>query len=171
MPVPTLMSPRRRHPWLLYVAPVLLIGAVLWGFKVADATRKTFNQDSAWPVVTATIIESRVVDRGGIERYCPFVRYAYDRAGTVYHASRIARDEESLCSRDKDTADRVVQTYPVDRRVQVHYDPIEPGRSVLELREPTWLQAFPQSAAIMIFVLFVLVVRQIVLSKSKRLSA
>jgi len=155
---------------LLYVAPVLLIGAVLWGFKVADATRKTFNQDSAWPVVTATIIESRVVDRGGLERYCPFVRYGYDLGGTVYHASRIVLlpADPSLCSRSQESAAHLVQTYPVDHAVPVHYDPLEPGRSVLEIREISWLQAFPPTAYLIIFVLLVVSVRQIVLVLVKR---
>jgi hypothetical protein len=147
---------------LLLAALVLLLGAVLWGLKVARATRTTFNESAGWPVVTGTIIESRIVDRGGLERYCPFVRYAYDLGGSVFHASRIALlpGDPSLCSRAREAAAHVVQTYPVERQVAVHYDPVEPGRSVLEVRELPWLQAFPQTALILIFVLTVVVLRQ-----------
>jgi len=149
---------------------VLLIGIFFWGLKVAEATRATFTASADWPVVTGTIIESRVVDRGGVERYCPFVRYAYEVGGTVFHASRIALlpGDSSLCSRTQQSTIQLVANYPVDRRVPVHYDPIEPGRSVLEVRKPTWLQAFPQSAYIGIFALVVAAIRQLVRVSSKR---
>jgi len=152
-----------RTQWLLIAALTLLFGSVFWGLRVAQATRTTFSQAAAWPVVTGTIIESRIVDRGGPERYCPFVRYAYDLGGTVFHASRIAQlpGDPSLCSRAQETAAHLVQAYPVERRVPVHYDPAEPSRSVLEVRELRWLQAFPQTALIVIVVLIVVVLRQV----------
>jgi len=159
--------------WLLFAAMGLLIAAVRWGFKVAAATRTTFGATAAWPVVTGRIIESRIIDRGGGARYCPFIRYAYDLDGTVFHASRIAllSGDPSMCSRDQESAARLVRTYPVDGRVPVHYDPVEPGRSALEVHQPTWLQAIPQSAYITIFVLLVVVLRQAVLMWFKRLRA
>jgi hypothetical protein len=143
-------------------ALVLLLGSVAWGLRVAQATRNTFNESAGWPVVTGTIIESRIVDRGGVERYCPFVRYAYDLGGSVFHATRIALSpgDSLLCSRAPEAAAHLVQSYPVERRVSVHYDPVEPGRSVLKIREIPWLQAFPQTALIVIFVLTVVVLRQ-----------
>jgi hypothetical protein len=149
---------------------VLLMGSILWGLRTARATRATLNESAAWPVVTGVIIESRVADRGGVERYCPFVRYAYDLGGTVFHASRIALlpGDSSTCSRTEEAAAHLVATYPVDRRVPVHYDPVEPARSVLEVREPNWLQAFPQSGLIAILVLVVVGIRQLVLVWSKR---
>jgi len=155
-------SQRPRTQWLLFAALALLIGSAFWGLRVAQATRKTFNESATWPVVTGTIIESRIVDRGGLERYCPFVRYAYDLGGSVFHASRIALlpGDPSLCSRTEEAAAHLVQSYPVERRVSVHYDPVEPGRSVLEIREIPWLQAFPQTALIVIFVLTVVALRQ-----------
>jgi hypothetical protein len=160
----------RTQGWLLFAALILLIGTIVWGLKVAAATLTKCSETAAWPVVTGTIIESRVVDRGGVDRYCPLVRYAYDLGASVFHASRIALlpGDPSTCSRTEEAAAHLVATYPVDRRVPVHYDPIEPGRSVLEVRAPTLLQAFPQSGYIALFVLVVVGIRQLVLVWSKR---
>lgn len=170
MPLPELRIFSRKQRWLLFLTLGLLICAILWGVKVAEATRARLGESAAWPIVTGKIIESRVVDRGGLERYCPFVRYGYDLGGTVYHASRIVLlpADPSLCSRSQESAAHLVQTYPVDHAVPVHYDPLEPGRSVLEIREISWLQAFPPTAYLVIFVLLVVSVRQIVLVLVKR---
>jgi len=160
----------RKQRWILVATLGLLVCAILWGLKVAAATRTKFSESAAWPVVTGTVIESRVVDRGGLERYCAFVRYGYDLGGTVYHASRIALvpGDPSFCSRSQESAARLVQTYPADHPVPVHYDPLEPARSVLEVRELSWVRAFPQTAYILIFALLVVSLRQGVLVVLKR---
>ncbi len=105
---------------------ILGIAWIFWG-----------KASTSWPTTEGIILESRVIEsttvsttrRGHITSsitYTPHVVYRYRVAGKSYKSDRIcfgALDESTWS---------IVNRYPVGKKVKVHYNPKDPGDSVLE---------------------------------------
>ena len=75
-----------------------------------------------WPTVDGTVVTSRLVSRRG---WHADVRYEYSVAGILHRNNSVSLDVFS-------TARGEVARYEVGRHVAVHYDPADPGSSILE---------------------------------------
>jgi hypothetical protein len=133
--------------WLL---PSILILAALGAgaFGVHDLV--TATESVSWPTTQGTVMISKVVitrSTGGAGRvgmpgsrvggegssktshvYTPEVVYEYTVGDRSYRNDRVAIAHVG----DEEEANAIVARYPVDARVTVHYDPDDPGTSVLE---------------------------------------
>ncbi len=97
-----------------------------WQFRESIASK-------TWPVVSGTVIESRVRDHHNSDDstvYRAVVRYEYMIEGTRYTGNQVSLSDINHMNSKK--AEAVVSRYPVGQTVAVHYDPVSPGRAVLE---------------------------------------
>lgn len=112
---------------------VLLLGGV--GFLVVNLLNiRKAHVSAKWPSVTGEIIHSslRVEDRGEDgTRYSVDIRYQYDVLGQPYQSNRVAFGLGKSVG-NRRTARDLVDRYQVGSPVSVHYDPDNPGASVLE---------------------------------------
>lgn len=115
---------------LVFVS-MMLVAMVQWK-KVAEARR--------WPVSRGRVLESRVTDSSdsdGGTTYRAEVTYEYAVGGQMYRNDLLAFGSRSLSeggSWGEKKAHRIAQKYFVGKDVGVHYDPTQPGNSVLEVR-------------------------------------
>lgn len=115
----------------------LLIGALLalLGFGVLTFTAQPTLRSFAtrrWPLVEATILESRVVrERNDGIWYEARLSYAYEVNGKRYVGS-LLRGTPSVIWGLPWFARRVIARYPAGRRVYVAYSPSDPACAVLE---------------------------------------
>ncbi len=113
------------------VAIFLLVGGGLswWGWNILQDARAS----ASWPTVDGRVTRSEVTestDADGGDSYSPEVTYEYQVNNRSYENSTIKFGENSYSSRRR--AEEIAATYPVGQRVNVSYDPNEPGQSVLE---------------------------------------
>lgn len=85
-----------------------------------------------WPTIEATVVFSDVVERTGkTHDWCVRVAYRYavgaDRQGGV---RRLA------CSASRDSAEAKLAQWQPGQRIEAHYDPAHPERSVVEHESP-----------------------------------
>jgi hypothetical protein len=103
---------------------------------------RIMRQAAGWPVTPGRIIASGVEsyidwhrdnsDRGPPRRYYkPSVVYRYEVNGHEYKGDRIATGLK-ISATIPALADRAARRYPVGTAVDVHYNPQDPGESVLE---------------------------------------
>jgi hypothetical protein len=107
----------------MIVVPALLTLAWAWWF-VLRARRST-----GWPVVAATITESRVVQQGNARS--PRVAFDYLAGAQRHVGNRLWVGPRSIAVTGK-WADRVAARYPVGAVVRVAVDPADPAYAVLE---------------------------------------
>jgi hypothetical protein len=108
-----------------------LIGAGLswWGWTIVRNARAS----AEWPVVQGQITESELEvsrDDEGDDQYTPRVAYSYSVNGLSYQNFTIKFGETTYSS--ERTALEILGRYPVGQAVNVHYDPADPDRAVLE---------------------------------------
>jgi len=85
----------------------------------------------AWPLARGTVISTEVLELDG--HFMAVVRYTYALApGTAYRGTthHLRGKLESSPARDVRTAEAQLLHYPVGERIDVHYDPDRPSRSV-----------------------------------------
>jgi hypothetical protein len=117
-------------------------GLVFWGWNILQNARAS----TTWPTVEGTVLTSSVehsTDAEGGDSYSPVVVYRYTVNGQTFENNTIKFGENSYGSRRK--ADGIASAYPVGMKVNVHYDPDQPERSVLEAggaREVIWCCAW-----------------------------
>jgi hypothetical protein len=118
-------------PALMTGIGLLLIAAGLHTIRVGFGSR---NWPSLDAIVTATDVS---VSSGGEESdttYSPEITYEYDVDDTAYVGSRYSfgsTKDPSFTSREQAEA-WIEEHCPVDSRIPVHYDPDQPGVSVVE---------------------------------------
>jgi hypothetical protein len=119
---------------ILLVTVVPFLPLVAWGgFLFAKARRST-----AWPLLPATIVESRVLKQGNTRK--PRLAFDYQVAAQRHVGRRLWVGPTSI-STSGDWADRVVARFPVGASVRVAVDPADASYAVLEpgLRAMHWL--------------------------------
>ena len=86
-----------------------------------------------WPSVPGTITKSevQVFKRDGNTHYQPDIAYSYTVDGRKYSASKITVGDGSL-DNNVTKAKRLQAEYPVDKEVDVYYDPDLPESAVLQ---------------------------------------
>lgn len=100
--------------------PVLAWGALLL---------RRARGSTSWPVVPATIMESRVVQQGNARSPRLTFSYRKDAEGRVGHRLWVGPRSVAVTG---PWADRVVARYPVGAAVYVAVDPHDAGYAVLE---------------------------------------
>ena len=105
------------------VVPALL--TLAWGYWFVLRARRS----AGWPVVPATIMESRVVQQGNARS--PRLTFDYLAAGQRRVGNRLWVGPRSIAVTGK-WADRVASRYPVGAVVHVAVDPADPAYAVLE---------------------------------------
>ncbi|HVM81103.1 MAG TPA: DUF3592 domain-containing protein [Stellaceae bacterium] len=94
--------------------------------------RRRARREQAWPTVKATVRTAAIASAPGSEgrRFIPKLTYEYTVAGKTYAGDRVGytqyRDFSEAYARD------YLAKHAVGSAVEVHYDPADPARSILE---------------------------------------
>lgn len=126
----------------------LVIALCIAGLGAAGAGWSLFEIGAAyasrhWPRTLGTIVSSSVQresdDEGG-NSYSASIRYTYSVNGTAYTSKRV-RFGGSFSWGWRSPAQALQRRYPLQSPVEVHYDPEDPSRSVLEAGNalPAWV--------------------------------
>lgn len=118
-----------------------LFALFVFGFQRAAARAR------AWPTAPGRVEKSDVRSYESIDHdsttsrsqtmYRPDVVYSYAVAGVQYHGDKVS----SMSTNTDSVARRVAARYPVGTKLQVHYNPDNPGESAIDPRLPLafWL--------------------------------
>ena len=85
-----------------------------------------------WPTTQGTVVSAEIKveqDSESGNSYTPIIRYRYAVKGIEYQSERI---RFGFTTASKGHARRTIEAHPPGRAVVVHYDPVTPGRAVLE---------------------------------------
>jgi hypothetical protein len=97
-----------------------------------------------WPVASGTVVSSEVTRyRDGDDiLYRADVAYEYVVNETNYTGDKIALSEMNVNTSRPESAQKIADRYPVGQQVEVHYDPADPGKAVLEtgVKIGVWMQ-------------------------------
>ena len=105
---------------------ILLLGLIVLVFAGSRAWGKL--ETRRWPTAEATVLFSDVIERGGkTHDWCVQVGYRYSVDG-----GRQGGAKRWACSASRNAAEAKLTEMPEGRRIQVHYDPARPERSLLE---------------------------------------
>jgi hypothetical protein len=110
-------------------AAVVLLLIVVQGYSIWRAYKQT-GWSRSWPTAEGTIVESHLdLSTGGDPRpdRSSRIRYRYRVGDHEYEGDRIQLLTWLLPTR------RLIEGYPVGRRVDVRYDPQNPGNAVLRV--------------------------------------
>jgi len=94
--------------------------------------RRRARQQQAWPTVKAAVRTTAIAPAPGSEgrRFVPKLTYEYTVAGKTYTSDRVGATQY------KDFSESYARDYlakhAVGTAVEVHYDPVDPARSILE---------------------------------------
>ena len=110
----------------------------------------------AWPIIQGVVVASELVERRSHNSkthhttitYEPQVQYEYSLVGQKYTGKRIGFGTASY---DHGTAETKISPYPIGATVQVHYDPSDPAKAVIETK------AMGGSSMIIVAVIFFIV--------------
>jgi hypothetical protein len=140
---------------LVAVSTGLGLGVAL----LALASWRSARQASRWPVARGRVIRSEVEefewwdDDPGSHRALPGYRaaviYSYEVDGLTYQGD--CPTAVAVTSSSPDLARRTAAKYPVGSEVEVHYNPLSPGESVLNQRSVLHLFLWPVAAALFAF--------------------
>lgn len=119
---------------------------IVVGLPFLLLARRTFARDAAarsWPRAPGVIRSahvssstSTVRDKSGASYprtvFTPVVRYTYTVGSATLEGSSVARSVDGVWT-GQVAAQQVVDRYPVDKRVEVLYDPLDPRNAHLEV--------------------------------------
>jgi hypothetical protein len=117
-----------------FVMAITCFGAVTLLFFFA--ARRASSEASRWPAVSGTVLESGVEtfhdtsDSSTRTSYRPAVEYSYRVNGREYRSRQIKLNVKTGGS--ETFARKAAQAYPVGKKVEVHYEPGNPGNAALE---------------------------------------
>lgn len=122
----------------------LLVGALLAGggwmvaFRLGKPIRDEALASASWPTTGGRVTRSRLDEsrKDGTILRSADIGYEYEVAGRALTGTRVWIGDEYQSSPGNEFR-AAVKRHPVGRLVQVHYDPADPARSVLE-PGPTW---------------------------------
>ncbi len=127
--------------WILriFLMIFLCVGLGLIIFGVLSI--KTAKDSETWPSVQGVILDSRIAINHGDDSttYGADVSYRYAVEGHKYKGDKVTVSEMSTSSQTR--ASKIVQRYPIGKKVPVYYNPKESEDSVLEtgLSDGSWL--------------------------------
>ena len=120
------------------MAAVVVGFGVLLGYSGA-ADWYAGVQSESWPTAPGTVLVSEVVRIPGHGRvghsYRGHVEYRYRIGTRTYLGDRVSFGREGVLGDGSEDSRRVVTRFPGAQDVQVHYDPSDPDRAVLD---PGW---------------------------------
>lgn len=93
----------------------------------------------SWPTTNGQIISSEPTDTDG--SYGFSINYAYQVDGVSYIGDKVSYLDFNTAYRPYSVA--VLQKYPIGTKTTVHYDPTNPGKSVLQLEIDWGYLGFP----------------------------
>jgi hypothetical protein len=114
----------------LFLGLFILIGLIALGVGVMNLVRSL--RCESWPTVEGVIESADMQSQTGGEEgitYSADISYAYQVAGKHYAGQRVAFGARSASS---SRAQRVLDRFPVGKKVSVHYSPGDPQLAVLE---------------------------------------
>jgi hypothetical protein len=106
-----------------------LIGYFIFALCRSVAPVVDAHKAANWPVVTGTVLASRVEAGCGRGAHFPFVQYSYQYSGQAYVGHQIAFGNVGCGS--VSSAAEVIRGYTAGMNLQVHIDPADPATSVL----------------------------------------
>ncbi len=117
----------------LFLGLLVASGGWFVAFSVGKPIRDKAAASTAWPTADGRITRSELerVREEGRTMYSVDVAYDYAVAGEAFSGERVWFGDDFRSS-SITTWRRLVDRYPVGTAVQVHYDPADPGDSVLE---------------------------------------
>ncbi|MDO4245984.1 MAG: DUF3592 domain-containing protein [Deinococcus sp.] len=89
---------------------------------------------ATWQTVSGRVVSSEVVSRGP-NQYRPVVTYEYWVGGNVYRSSGLDLADDTWSTSNSQGVTKEVAAHGPGAAVTVHYDPADPQRSALELRD------------------------------------
>jgi hypothetical protein len=112
-----------------------LLGVIL--VVMGIVTRLRAKRTESWPIASGTILSSSVSRRSQYDSdsnhtsttYKPSIKYQYSVMGQLLNGSRVAMGSDTY---NKKKANQIVERYPANSPVNVHYNPEKVGESVLE---------------------------------------
>ena len=112
---------------------VFLFGSLLTFYSTNQLVEKL--KRNYWTVAEATVISSKVVETGSVR---PQVSYSYEVEGVSYvDSSYLQAPGFGNRARQYDVAVKLSKQYEAGRKISIHYDPGNAGRSVI-LSTPSW---------------------------------
>jgi hypothetical protein len=117
--------------YLLVYAIFVVIGAFIAYIGIRDLIRA--KASVAWPTSPGKVLSSSVVqerDSDGVTEYHAEVVYEFNVNNSTYSGKRISYGGYRTCEGD---AQEIVNRYPQDKNVTVHYMPNNPKECLLEV--------------------------------------
>ena len=120
--------------WVFIALGLAVVGAGVWTLI------KSLRTES-WPVTDGVIQSTREKshsDSDGSTTYSAEVTYTYEVAGVKYDGDKISIGQMSSSSQ---YAQKILDRYPIGKKVSVHYSPTDPAEAVLEtgIHGGTWI--------------------------------
>lgn len=109
------------------------VSVVAWQRDAArnEAVR---TAQTTWQTVTGRVVSSEVVSRGP-NRYRPAITYEYRVGDDLYRSSGLGLTDETWSTGNHRNVAEEVAAHAPGAAVTVHYDPADPQRSALQLRD------------------------------------
>lgn len=122
-------------PLLTLAGAVFFFGAALWAHGRWSEIRRIGNESTTWPSVQAQLagkyvrLDPNANSTSEGSHWSPVVSYTY-RVDDIEHFNNVIA-ASGTNFRVRDEAEAYVANYPTDT-LQAHYNPANPGESVLE---------------------------------------
>ena len=135
------MRGRAATPGRAFIFIVYIIMFFLTLFLIADAVRlRELLRADTWPVADGLVTESGMTanDSGKHVSFCPFVHYAYSVGSQNYSGDEVI-SRVGVCS-EKESAQGLIDRFPVGAKIRIHIDPEDPEKSVLVAISDIWVE-------------------------------
>ncbi len=128
---------------VLFSFLVLLFGLVTMGFGLRWWMHG--READRWPTVEGVVVFAQMATHFDEEHrrstsYSANIGYSYEVAGGKYTSYQVSSDP-IIGSSDPNFAQKILNRYPIGRKVSVHYAPADPSDAVLEtgIHGGTWI--------------------------------
>ncbi|MBI5845358.1 MAG: DUF3592 domain-containing protein [Deltaproteobacteria bacterium] len=114
------------------VAVMFLAGGIVLAWMGASHVKEA-KRSLSWPIAKGVVKESKMLTKRhskGRMGYCASVVYGYSVDGAALTGDRLGFDRDWKNNPQKPL--ETLKKYPPGAEIKVHYDPDQPGQSVLE---------------------------------------
>jgi len=87
----------------------------------------------SWPVASARVVTSDLAKRLKSGAWCIQLRYQFVVDHKTFTSSRLSPMSSVACYRDRQAAAAVFERVQAGARIGIHYDPADPGNSIVFL--------------------------------------
>ncbi len=117
---------------------IILFGGSFFSYHLFKKSMKEYKSSKSWPSVSGTITRSEIETRAEwdskkkktIKTYIPHINYTFYVKDREFRGTRVSFGDYTSNSR---MAVRVlIRDYPINKTVQVYYNPQDPSMCVLE---------------------------------------